>query len=138
MRRRLVAALKPLGGFAVENMVLPGTPDVACTAGWVECKWVPRWPVLPTTNVPVPHFRPEQKVWLTLWAKRGGRAWLLLLAEKEQEWLLIEGGLAAIIVGRSTVVDLRKQSVAAWVGRSFDKEIAGCLLAPAVLPEGKG
>lgn len=78
-RKKIVAMLRPLRAFSVENGVHDGCPDVCCVAGWLELK-VARSPVYSTTPVNV-GLRPAQAVWLKGWRYHGGRAWTLLLLD---------------------------------------------------------
>jgi hypothetical protein len=114
MRNRVVKALKPLDARSVENRVGPGTPDVNYIGGWVELKWMKRWPKnADTSPVLLDHFTPQQRAWLRLRWKRGGRAYLLLQVGKE--WLLFEGPWAAANLGRVTRPELRKGAIGSWM-----------------------
>jgi len=78
MRQVVVAALRGLDPVSVENPAHPGTPDVNCTAGWVELKCLDELPVRPSSVVRVKHFTPQQRVWLRRRWEANRRAWLLL------------------------------------------------------------
>lgn len=102
MRGRVVRALRSLDAMAVENKVRPGTPDVEYIGGWVELKWLRRWPKNALFSpVKIEHFTPQQRVWLKKRWRRGGRA-LLLLQAAGIEWFLFDGETAAQRVGRVT------------------------------------
>lgn len=113
-------------GFAVENPCYPGTPDVSYIGGWIECKWIRDWPKRAKTPVRL-GLRDEQRFWLQLHGRCGGTSWLLVQVEKGQEWLLIPGAVAAIIVGSATKRELLEAAVARWIGRKFDEELYKCL-----------
>lgn len=127
MRSRVVKALKSAHAIAVENLCLPGTPDVNCMYGWLELKRIDDWPKRETTTVRCEHFKPEQKIFLQDHCELGGRAYLLLLIDKTQEWLLLRGDVAARILGRCTQQQLRDNSLAIWRGTQMKDEITACL-----------
>lgn len=100
MRRVVVDSLREAGRdpISVENPAYPGTPDVNFVEGWVELKQLPEWPKKEATPVAVPHFTPQQRIWLLKRARAGGNIWLLLQVEKE--WLLLDGATASEYLGR--------------------------------------
>lgn len=79
--------LQPFGVMKrVENRLDLGTPDTAyclrmrrCppVSGWVELKYLDRWPVDAGTPVTIDHLTLDQVMWMEAWAKGGGRAWLV-------------------------------------------------------------
>ncbi len=98
MRSRVVRGLRLLHAIAVENPACHGTPDVNCSLGWIELKWIRRWPRIPGTIVRVEHFNQNQRLWLRKrWASCRG-AWLLL--QVGQEYLLFDGDVASWTVGK--------------------------------------
>lgn len=104
MRQRVIKALKPLDAFSVENPCRPGTPDVNYVEGWIELKWLEKWPVREATIVRIEHFTPQQRVFLMRRWRKGGNVYLLL--QVKDEWLLFDGDVAAEWVGtvdRSTL-----------------------------------
>jgi hypothetical protein len=121
MRGRVTHALKPLDAIAVENGVLPGTPDVEFIGGWVELKSLDAWPARHETPVRCDHFNPEQRAWLRRRIRRGGKAWLLLRVGKE--WLLFDGATAADILGTATRVQLAQATVRHWQRTPTDEEL---------------
>lgn len=112
MSRRLVEELRPLHPVRVENGAGAGTPDLNYADGWVELKELPSWPATPGWPVRVPHFRPEQRVWLRYRRQRGGRAHLLL--KVGSDWLLLDGEWAADHLGDVDEVALRAASELVW------------------------
>lgn len=88
MRGNVIRRLKPVDAVAVENPVYPGTPDVNYIDGWLELKWLRRWPKKEETIVRLEHYTPQQRLWLRRRTLRGGRAFLLLQVGKE--WLLFK------------------------------------------------
>lgn len=103
----------------VENRVGPGTPDVNYVEGWLELKELDGWPPQ-GRPVLVPHFRPEQRIWLDRRASRLGRVHLLL--KVEQDWLLLPGEAASRLLGRATREELERASEAAWRNTGEMKE----------------
>jgi hypothetical protein len=102
----LAAKLDPV---RVENPIHPGTPDVNFVDGrWMELKCLPRWPARAHTNVRIPHYTPQQRVWLyRRWKYAPGSTLLLLEVRAERQWLLFDGDVAAKIVGRGTTAEHR-------------------------------
>ena len=110
-RQRVIRDLKSLNAIAVENPVLPGTPDVNYIEGWIELKWLRSWPVRDGV-VTIPHFTPQQRVWHYRRRKAGGTAWFLLQCKRE--WLLLDGAVAAMHVNKSTRIELIGLSERYW------------------------
>lgn len=100
MRATVVGLLREWHAFSVENPVHPGTPDVNCTLGWIELKWIRSWPKNPDDKVLIPHFSPQQRIWLLKRWNAGGSAWLLLNCKRE--WLIFNGRTAFEFVGKTT------------------------------------
>jgi hypothetical protein len=87
---------------SVENPAFPGTPDVQHIDGWLELKFLEKWPKRETTTVRIEHFTPQQRCWLfqryLACAKRKtnhGQAFLLLYVEETREHMLFDGKTAA-------------------------------------------
>lgn len=115
-RGRIVRMLRAYDAHAVENRVLPGTPDVEYIGGWIELKWVRRWPKnSDVSHVHVDHFTPQQRVWLKRRWRKGGRCFLLLQAN-QTDWLLFDGETAAQCVGRVTRPELYLRALHFWKG----------------------
>ncbi len=96
-RSQLIKLLEPLHAKVVENSIDEGTPDLNCTAGWIEMKNLSAWPVRSSTIVRPPHFTDGQRLWLRQRCAAGGRAWMMLTVG--EDWCLIWGQLAAEFVG---------------------------------------
>lgn len=101
MRQKVVKSLnkEKLDAVSIENPAYPGTPDINCTAGWLELKWIKQWP---PQNGPVRirHFTPQQRCWLVRRWLADSRCWLVLQVEKTQDWLVFQGDDAAMVVGK--------------------------------------
>lgn len=126
---RVIKTLKPLHGFRVENPCLPGTPDVNCTLGWIELKWIEKWPARTGTPVRVDHFTPQQRIFGQKRHRAGGLALLLLQVESTQDWLLFDGPTAARIVGHVPRAELLAGALAHWIGRDMEKNLVPCLFS---------
>lgn len=103
MRQRVTRGLREIGAIAVENPVLPGTPDVNYVEGWIELKWLRSWPVQGGV-VSIPHFTPQQKVWHYKRRRAGGNSWFLLQCRRE--WILLDGAVAAKVINKLTREEL--------------------------------
>lgn len=124
-RRRVVRALKSLHAVPVENPAQPGTPDVNCTLGWIEQKWLLRWPKRDGTPVLIPHYTTRQRRWLRRRWRTDRGAWLLL--QVRHEWLLFDGENAAEFVGRVDRARLGELAFAHWQHGLRDRELAEAL-----------
>lgn len=121
-----------LAGFdpvRVENPACPGTPDVNITTGWIELKQLVDWPKKRKTIVRVPHFTPQQRVWLLRRQLAGARAWVLLRVGENAstEWILLAGQDAAKQLGRCTREMLYGMMLARWTPNLVDHEFASVL-----------
>jgi hypothetical protein len=95
-----------LDPIRVENPIHPGTPDVnLCTGLWIELKYLAGWPARDTTIVRIPHYTPQQRVFLfQRWHIAPGSTFLLLEVRAEKQWLLFDGNVAAKVVGRHPAI----------------------------------
>jgi hypothetical protein len=92
MRSRLVKALAPLHGVAIESAVTgPGIPDVNYAEGWIECKWMREWPKRADTHpVKFDHeLSPGQKIWLRKRRLAKGNAFVM--CQVAREFFLFDG-----------------------------------------------
>lgn len=91
MRKNLVEKLKDLDAKPIENPMRAGTPDINYIDGWIECKWMRRWPKGCNEN-PVSFTHPlskEQGIWLNRRWKKGGRCYVAL--QVKREWFFFAG-----------------------------------------------
>ena len=101
----LAAKLDPV---RVENPIHPGTPDINLIGGWVELKTIADWPARDHLMLRIPHFTPQQRVFLfRRWKYAPGTTHLLLEVRASKQWLLFDGDVAARIVGRVTAAEHR-------------------------------
>lgn len=114
----LAAKLDPV---RVENPIHPGTPDVnLCNGKWMELKCLPAWPARTSTTVRIPHYTPQQRVFLyRRWKFAPGSTLLLLEIQADRQWLLFDGDVAAKIVGRGTMADHRTNARAVLAEHSL-------------------
>lgn len=96
--KRLRKKFKPGHDIRVENPACPGTPDINdCILGvefWVETKRVPALPKMASTPVFTGVMRAEQKLWLRMRSKVGGRCYIGAYVEQEDLTFFIPGSLA--------------------------------------------
>ena len=128
MRRRVVKALWKLDAQPVENSAVPGTPDVECIGGWIELKQLPKWPADPEGLVRIAHFTRQQRVFHIRRRRAGGSSWFLL--QVKREWLLLDGAIAALSIGRVRRRDLYDLAAHRSTGGLRKKELAECISRP--------
>ena len=91
----------------IENDVGRGTPDVnyciAGKAGWIELKFLPKWPKRAATLVRVDHFTKEQKIFLHNYSMAGGRCFVWI--QVDNEYFLFDGLKAAMHLGYESASD---------------------------------
>ncbi len=116
----LAAKLDPV---RVENPIHPGTPDVnLCDGRWIELKCIAAWPARATSPVRIPHYTPQQRVWLyRRWKYAPGSTLLLLEVRTEGQWLLFDGDVAAKVVGRATTSEHRTSARAVLAERDLSE-----------------
>ena len=69
----------------IENTTGNGVPDVTYTIvkhGWIELKYIPKWPVRGPTIVKLP-LRPEQKLWIESRGKLARYVWVICRIEDD-------------------------------------------------------
>lgn len=126
MRQRVIRALRELDAISVENRCGLGTPDVNYVEGWIECKWLRKWPKRPETVVKLDHeLMAGQRAWIKRRAKRDGDVFVLLQCGRE--WLLIEGHYAACELGKQTREQLIESCAAYWKNGLNDDELVEVL-----------
>lgn len=99
VRQKICRWLREAGLDAspVENSACPGYPDIEYIGGTIEIKYLSAWPRRERTNVQVPKFSPQQRIWLRRRHRAGGLAFLLLVVG--EDWLLFDGETAANYLG---------------------------------------
>lgn len=87
-----------------EDKLQPGISDVSYvdggTSGWIELKYLKAFPKRATTVVKLPHYTPEQRLFLRRKGRNGGNAWLLVQVDRE---MFLFDWRAAWFVGREMV-----------------------------------
>jgi hypothetical protein len=121
MRPRVIHALRRLDAIAVENPACPGTQDVNFAEGWVELKWLREWPKRADTIVEIDHFTPQQRIRQMRRSRAKGNTWLLL--QVRQEWLLFDGEVARLHVGKATRAQLIELAHRYWPAGLDDDEL---------------
>jgi len=124
MRGRVCKALRSLNAIAVENPAYPGTPDVNYAEGWLELKWLRRWPDHVHDIVMIPHFTQQQRIWIINRWRVGGEVYLLL--QVRTEWLLFSGE-QAYDVGKLPRLALRTRALKTWNEGLVDQELLDVL-----------
>lgn len=113
IRSDVVAALKSVQAFPVENTAHVGCPDVCCLLGWIEIKLVTR-PARDETRVSVV-VRPAQRLWMRNWWNQRGNCWWLTRLRGDgmrDMWMLHEGAAGADHLGRDwTTMQMRAKAI---------------------------
>lgn len=126
MYRTLLKKMRPLDPVRVENRCGAGTPDINFVGGWMEAKWLPRWPKnCDTSAVLVPQYTRQQRVWAARREAKGGRVWFLF--KVGQDWLLFFGGDARVLIGHSTRTVLLQNCARHWKSALVGEELCGLL-----------
>lgn len=95
------SSLQLYGHFQrIESLTGLGIPDVNyCLApgheGWLENKYIPRWPSDPTAVVPIKHYTAAQRLWARTRVMAGGRVHVMLMVGAPRVYLLLEGAWCA-------------------------------------------
>lgn len=124
-RSTVVKALKKLDAVAVENPAYPGTPDVNYIEGWIELKWLRAWPARQDTIVTLKHYTKQQRIFAVRRRRAGGNCWLLL--QVRNQWLLLDGAVAAIKLNKSTAKELHDAAHIVWPDGLKKEELLCCL-----------
>lgn len=138
LRASVVDALRELDAIAVENPALPGTPDVNYVEGWLELKCLDAWPLRDATPLRCEHWTPEQRVRHVLRSRSGGATYVLVEVAQTHDYLLLEGAIAARILGKANRADLEAVSLALWTGRAAMRAGLLALLRRPALPKRDG
>ena len=118
--------LKELDPVRIESHMTVGVPDVNYSHGWIELKYMDRWP--PRGGpLRVDHFTAAQRAWHVRRRKAGGRSFVLLKVGTS-EWLLFDGAVAAVELGNATRERLYEICKARWTRKPRTEEICQWLL----------
>lgn len=128
MRGRVTKALRVLDAIAVENPAHIGTPDVNYVGGWIELKWLRRWPVNEDTVVAFPHFTTQQRIFHIRRRQAGGACWVMVQCRRE--WLLFAGEDAALHLGKCTKQQMISLAHKVWPNGLVQKELVECVSNP--------
>jgi hypothetical protein len=99
LNRRLVVTLKRMGRDPqrVENAANPGCPDIEFIDGWIESKFLQRWPKKSGVPVKLSHFTRQQRAWHIRRTLAGGKSFVVL--QCADEILVFDGATAAQRLG---------------------------------------
>lgn len=122
MRTKVTSLLRDYHAFAVENPVLPGTPDVNCTLGWIELKWTKRWPKVGENSIiRLEHFTQQQRIFLLKRHSVDGTGFLLWKCGPH--WMLFDGQTAFHRVGKCSRRELLDSALGVWEGSILKEEL---------------
>ncbi|MCK9231141.1 MAG: hypothetical protein RBS96_02535 [Dehalococcoidales bacterium] len=110
----------------IESPCSPGVPDIYYTnrvykrMGWVELKYIHRWPINSQRILKVEHFTPQQKNWIRLNHKAGARVFLMIQVGKDY---LIFDGETAQNVGAMNKHEMFVMALKSWSNRINSQEL---------------
>lgn len=117
-----------------EDKFSEGIPDTSFSGmghnGWIELKFAAKWPVRATTPLRLPHYTPEQRIWLREHGEAGGRCWLFL--QVGNEYLLFDWR-ASQQVGKATRVELYNLAMAKWDKNINILEFCACIIKNSLI-----
>lgn len=114
LNKVILRCLKGYDPIRVENAALPGTPDINCTLGWIESKWMEHPPNDPDALFKIPHFTPQQRAWLMRRYCTDTKCWLILQVAKN--YFVFQGNMAADYLGKCSYSQLYDYSMLTFVG----------------------
>lgn len=107
-----------------EDLIGSGVPDVSFgyrgNNGWIELKYLKKFPVRATTRIRIPHLTGAQCNWLINRNVKGGNCWILIQIANEY-FLFPVIGIRYIWHHKFTAEQFRKGATGHWVG-SIDKD----------------
>lgn len=117
VRKLITPVLADLHGHRVESSTMPGIPDLNYAQGWLELKVFRPYPAgsdeFALCREPL---KPQQRAWLLARSMAGGRAYVLVAACYDDEWLLLDGAWAARCLERVTIDAVRRHALRIWRG----------------------
>ncbi len=126
MWKRIHKAIKSYDPIRIENRCEKGTPDVNISTGaWIELKWQRK---APKRNIVLKldhDMTLEQRIWAIRRHRAGGKSYVLL--KIAQEWLLFEGYIAAELLGKVSLEELRGAAIKVWNKKLNDCELQAIL-----------
>lgn len=121
---RVIKALRGLDPVRVENVACAGTPDINYVGGWIENKYIDRWPVRKGI-VRCDHFTPQQRVWHIRRRYAGGKSFVFL--QVGRDYLLFKGEDAANHLGKVDEAELKTVALGVWIGMLDEVEFRNLL-----------
>lgn len=116
VRRKIVECLLPLDAHAVENACNPGTPDIEYIGGWIEVKYIPKWPARENSPLRVDHFTAVQRLWIKKRVRMGGV--VIVALRVGDDLLLFNGWDAAEFIGTLPKEDLIDLARCHWENKT--------------------
>jgi hypothetical protein len=98
LNRLVLEQLKGRHSFRIENLACPGTPDIGYVNGFVECKWLAKWPKNGVARFR--HWTAQQACWHKEHWAAGGQSWIV--AQVADEYFLVPGHWFDGVVVRGT------------------------------------
>lgn len=126
IRNWVLRALSPIHAVPVENPVYPGHPDVDTVLGAIELKHLEEAPKKADTLVRVPHYTPQQRLWARQRRRAGGNCWMLI--QVGATICLLDGAVAAEIIGKTTLEQIIGSSIKVWTGRPKENQLLSTLI----------
>lgn len=112
LSKKVLKSLRHLDPMPVDNPRRPGTPDINYIEGWLELKFLPKWPIRPETIVRLKSWTPKQRIWHFKRTKCGGKSFVLL--QVGTDYLLFQGATAAFSLGKTSKEQMLFLAIHVW------------------------
>ena len=113
----------------IENLVAIGTPDVNFCwdgiEGWIELKFVPKWPKYKGKIITKKLWKPEQRIWALKRIRSGGKSFLFIQIEKD--YLLFNSKIAEMDLEVISIEGLFEIALSHWHGSINIEEFKNAL-----------
>lgn len=118
LSKNVVKWLKGMDPIPVDNPRRAGTPDINFIEGWLELKYLPKWPKRAATKVKIKSWTKKQMIWHNRRTSLGGRSFILL--QVGNEYILFDGS-TGILFNEMTQTTMKTFAIRVWDGYPGEK-----------------